>query len=173
MKVTTREVETLNRALVGAPRPSQEYMARYGEVAKVTWRLALIKAGIIEVKDDTYTYDTVVLQDAFNLVWATAHHYFLASIADFTTLPAQAHSDTSVEAAHSMVTAAESIRSMVYEALAVRPMTDIELSEYLEMSENTVRPRRVELYHKGLVESIGKKKTPSNRMANIWGVKAA
>jgi len=172
MKVTTPNIDTLNRALVGAPQPNPEYRARYGVVADRLWRAALVKAGIITVEGECYTYDSEVLQDAYNLVWATAHHYFLADVADFETLPAQGHSDTSVEAAISMVTAAESIRNMVYEALAVRGMTDLELSAHLGLSENTVRPRRVELYHKGLVESIGKKKTPSNRMANIWGVAA-
>lgn len=173
MKVTTPNVDTLNRALIGAPQPNPEYKARYGEVADRLWRAALVKAGIITVEGEFYTYDSEVLQDACNLVWATAHHYFLSDVADFETLPAQGHSDTSVEAAISMVTAAENIRSMVYEALVVRGMTDLELAAHLGLSENTVRPRRVELYHKGLVESVGKKKTPSNRMANIWGVKAA
>jgi predicted HTH transcriptional regulator len=126
--------------------------------------------GIIEQNGNDYTYDSVVLQDHFSLVWAEAHQKFAADVADWLTLPAQAHSDTSLEAAKSMITHAETIRSMVYAALAEQPMTDIELSMHLELSENTVRPRRVELAHKGLVKSVGKKLTPSNRWANVWGV---
>lgn len=171
MKVTTSNLDTLNRALVNAPQPSQEQVARYGDAAKALWRKALIDTGVIERQGDAYTYDSVVLQDHFLLIWATVYQKFAADLADWLTLPAQAHSDTSLAAGASMITHAETLRSMVYEALAAKPMTDIELVSHLGLSENSIRPRRIELAHKGLVESIGKKKTPSGRMANIWGVK--
>lgn len=171
MKVTTSNLDTLNRALVNAPQPAPEDIARYGDAAKALWRNALIEVGIIEKKGNKYTYDSVVLQDHFSLIWVSVYQRFAADLSDWLTLPAQSHSDTSLEAARSMISHAETIRSMVYEALAANPMTDIELSSHLQLSENTVRPRRVELTHKGLVESIGRKKTPSNRWANIWGVK--
>ena len=171
MKVTTSNLDTLHRALVGAPQPTPEYVERYGEAAKALWIHTLIQTGVIEQKGNSYTYDSVVLQDHYLLMWATVYERYAAEVSSWLTLPAQYHSDTSIEAAKSMATQAESIRSMVYEALKVRPMTDIELAVHLEMSENTVRPRRVELTHKGLVESIGKKQTPSKRWANVWGVK--
>jgi len=60
------------------------------------------------------------------------------------------------------------IRKHVLAEIRLRPSTDQEISRALQISENTVRPRRIELRDRGLVESIGKRKTQSGRSANVW-----
>ena len=84
--------------------------------------------------------------------------------------PAQKHSPTSVAAAESIKPHAETMRQRVFECLKV-PATDQELAERLGLADNSVRPRRIELHQAGLVQPVGQKRTKSNRMAVVWGVK--
>ena len=84
---------------------------------------------------------------------------------------AQVHSEASVKAAESMRGKTESIRKMVLKLLEVRPMTDEQLVEMLEMPANTVRPRRIELYQAGLVVKAGTVIAKSGRSATLWSRK--
>jgi len=85
--------------------------------------------------------------------------------------PFIANSATSREAAVSMREKTPSLRARVLEALTIcGPMTDEELSEWFQMSGNTIRPRRIELVKVGAVKEYGTKKTRSGRNAVIWGV---
>lgn len=84
--------------------------------------------------------------------------------------PAQSHSVTSIAAADSMRGKTQTIRDMVYDLLLLGPMTDEQLTETLNMSPSTVRPRRVELMQAGRVEKVGERLTKSGRRAALWGM---
>jgi len=86
------------------------------------------------------------------------------------TAPYQAHSDTSRAAAESVQSKTANLREIVYNTLAQCPMTDEELINKLGLSQNTVRPRRVELLHAGRVEPDGRRATSSGRAATVWRV---
>lgn len=86
-------------------------------------------------------------------------------------LPYQRTSQTSHDAAISMRPHSESLRVRVLRAIeGALPVgiTDQELSTFLKLDENTVRPRRVELVKAGLIESCGTRPTKSGRQANVW-----
>ena len=91
--------------------------------------------------------------------------------------PAQRHSDTSVAAAEAIKPKAASLREQVYQHILKKSdwdgVTDEEISENLEISGNTIRPRRVELVAEGRVVDSGmRRKTRSGRMAAVWVVKS-
>lgn len=88
----------------------------------------------------------------------------------FDQPPFQRHSATSRDAAESMRGKTARIRDVVFETLRNRPMTDEELINEIGISQNTVRPRRVELAQRGLIAEVGKRPTSSGRMAVVWGV---
>ena len=84
--------------------------------------------------------------------------------------PFQAHSETSRDAADSMRGKTAKLRELVFRELSSLPMTDEELIGKIGLSENTVRPRRVELLHAGRIVSDGKRRTQSGRAATVWRV---
>ena len=84
--------------------------------------------------------------------------------------PYQAHSETSHDAAVSMIGKTKTLRDLVYNALIHRSMTDEEISTSLNLASDTARPRRVELVKAGLVEAVGKRPTASGRNATVWAV---
>lgn len=90
----------------------------------------------------------------------------------FPTRPAaQRHSPTSVAAAYSL--APERLSDLHRQVLAYlgqhpEGQTDEEIAAGLELSQNTARPRRVELVRRGLVVEAGQRKTRSNRQAVAW-----
>jgi predicted ArsR family transcriptional regulator len=86
----------------------------------------------------------------------------------FDQPPYQAHSETSRDAAVSMRGKTARIRDLVLDAIKERPSTDEELVARLQISQNTVRPRRVELVQRGLVVEGGRRKTQSGRTAIVW-----
>lgn len=49
------------------------------------------------------------------------------------------------------------------------PTTDADVAEHLQMSGNTLRPRRRELADMGLIEKVGTVPTPGGREAAVWG----
>ena len=62
----------------------------------------------------------------------------------------------------------------VLQALAERSGTDEELSERLNLSGNTVRPRRGELESDGLIAHRGELRTTrSGRKARVWEITIA
>jgi transcription initiation factor IIE alpha subunit len=85
-----------------------------------------------------------------------------------TYLPYQAHSTTSHEAAESMRGKAPSVREKVLAELRRAPATDEELVARLGISQNTVRPRRVELLQAGMIAEVGRRATSSGRYATVW-----
>jgi predicted ArsR family transcriptional regulator len=54
----------------------------------------------------------------------------------------------------------------------IGPSTDAAVAEHLDMSGNTVRPRRRELADMGLVEKVGTVPTPGGREAAVWAAVA-
>lgn len=83
----------------------------------------------------------------------------------------QRHSDTSRAAAESMADARPSALRRVYVCILMAGaagLTDEAIGEHLEMSGNTVRPRRVELVTGGYVAAGGESETRSGRMATRW-----
>lgn len=60
-------------------------------------------------------------------------------------------------------------RVMTYlEAMGQFGATDEQMQEWLMMSANTQRPRRVALWRKGLIEPKGERRTRSGRRAQVW-----
>lgn len=84
-------------------------------------------------------------------------------------LPFVRSSQTSREAAESMTTAPKD-SERVLRAL-VSPMTDEEGATHLNLNPSTYRPRRIELFRKGMIEPKGTRLTQSNRKAVVWGLK--
>ena len=83
--------------------------------------------------------------------------------------PAQAASVTSIAAARSMRGKTGFVRDKVLTALRVRPMTDSEIAQYLGLSENTTRPRRIELVRAGSVVQVTTTRGVSGREMGVWG----
>jgi hypothetical protein len=94
----------------------------------------------------------------------------VTTLLDLIVPASQAHSTASVAAAKSMRGKTASIRERVRLALLERPMTDEELIVEVGGSPSTIRPRRIELMHAGVVVEVGHKTTSSGRLATIWGV---
>ena len=83
--------------------------------------------------------------------------------------PYVSHSITSAEAASSIRVRAKTLRTQVLEVLRTTPMTDEQLADHFgDIRGNTIRPRRVELCHAGLVIESGTTKTKSGRNAVVW-----
>lgn len=79
--------------------------------------------------------------------------------------------ETSLAAAASVSKGrAKGIRKRVLAALAVRPDTDAGLAKRLECPDNSVRPRRIELWRDGKIRAVGTQSRPSGRTAMVWGV---
>lgn len=86
-----------------------------------------------------------------------------------STLPFQAHSETSRQAAVRGAAAAESLRQKVYDYLLLwGPSTDKEIQEGLHMDGSTQRPRRIELMRAGLVAERCRRMQPNGRKATVW-----
>ncbi len=83
--------------------------------------------------------------------------------------PYQRRSRTSRDAAASVRLLTPSLRERVLRVLRTCPMTDSQLAIHLQLSENSVRPRRVELAGLGLVVPVGETQGPSGRKATVWG----
>jgi transcription initiation factor IIE alpha subunit len=89
------------------------------------------------------------------------------------SLPFQAHSETSADAAQSMVPKAPNLRHVVYMAIYRATsfdggLTDEEIVMRTGLNPSTVRPRRVELLRDGRIMAAGKRPTASGRMAMVW-----
>ena len=61
-------------------------------------------------------------------------------------------------------------REAVLRLLRRRPATDVEIQEWLSMSPNTERPRRVELVEGGFVRDSGQVKRHHGRDHIVWEV---
>jgi len=87
--------------------------------------------------------------------------------------PAVAGSLTSAQAADSLGPAAlNAMQRRVYQLLQLHPdgLTDEEIACRLCMNPSTERPRRIELFRRGLVVRGGVRKTKSGRNADVWRV---
>ena len=84
--------------------------------------------------------------------------------------PVQSHSATSIAAGESMRGKTATLREQVLQALTMRPMTDEQLSDHLNLNPSTCRPRRIELVQRQLVKSVGVVKSRSGRSMNVWGL---
>ena len=84
--------------------------------------------------------------------------------------PYQPQSETSMEAAVSMVGKTKTLREQVYALLVSEPATDEQIAVRLNLAPNTARPRRVELAKAGRIVEVGKAPTASGRSAVVWGV---
>ena len=85
-------------------------------------------------------------------------------------LPSARGSQTSLAAALSMMgRPADNARQRVLDCIWLcGPVTDQEIAQMLGMSENTVRPRRLELERDGLLVKAGTRRTQSGREAVKW-----
>jgi DNA-binding IclR family transcriptional regulator len=91
------------------------------------------------------------------------------------TAPYQRHSDTSRDAALSVLSSAAQSRLRVFNFLKQCPegCTDEEIAEALSMNPSSARPRRVELVAAGIVEDSGfRRRTKSGRKATVWSARA-
>lgn len=89
----------------------------------------------------------------------------------FDSVPYQAHSETSREAADEIGGKAGTIRRRVLDCIRSRPdgMTDAEVQSVLGLEGSTQRPRRVRLVELGLVRDSGRVRTThSGRKATVW-----
>jgi hypothetical protein len=85
-----------------------------------------------------------------------------------------AHSQTSVDAGHSVKPITGFQRRKVFAAIKAYGLSGItcqQLEIVLEMSGNSIRPRIVELMEQGLIEEAGTRPTKSNRQATVYVVK--
>lgn len=85
--------------------------------------------------------------------------------------PPHVDSDTSIAAAASIASAAESIRAQVLQYVADSPAgaTDNELENALGLRHQTASPRRRELVLMGFLRDSGdRRKTDSGRGATVW-----
>jgi hypothetical protein len=80
------------------------------------------------------------------------------------------NTDTSREAAESMKPHAATIRSRVLATITAFGIgvSDQQLATLMDLPENTVRPRRVELERAGLIRHEGYTTTASGRRARCW-----
>jgi len=88
-------------------------------------------------------------------------------------LPFQKHSRTSILAADKAAGNAASIRERVYQTIkaAADGLTDLEIQALLGIDGSTERPRRIELLNSDRIKAIGTRKTPSGRLATVWGTR--
>jgi len=86
------------------------------------------------------------------------------------SVPYQAHSVTSRQAAKQVKGSAATLRAKVFDFITRSGgATDEEIQDGLGMNPNTQRPRRRELQQKGLVEDSGHvRATRSGRKAVVW-----
>ncbi|MCH9682616.1 MAG: hypothetical protein K0V04_14365 [Deltaproteobacteria bacterium] len=83
--------------------------------------------------------------------------------------PAARRCPTSVAAADRIRVPAKTYLGRVLEALRDGPKTDDQLCEYTGLRDNSVRPRRIDLVRRGLVENSGAVRlTRSGREAIVW-----
>ena len=82
-------------------------------------------------------------------------------------------SQTSQDASISILPKQRTLQERVFAAIcdSVHGLTDKEISEVTGLSENTARPRRIELTNAGRIQSAGTRPTKSGRQAQIWIVK--
>lgn len=85
--------------------------------------------------------------------------------------PAQAHSETSRQAAVAIAPTSGTLRAKVLAFIQTRGAagaTDEEIAQALGLNPSTARPRRIELVRGGFIEKRGTRKTSSGRAADVW-----
>lgn len=83
--------------------------------------------------------------------------------------PAARRRPTSVAAAEQIRPRRQSNASRVLAAIQAGPKTDQEIAEHTKLTENSVRPRRVELEAAQLIRDSGTtRRTASGRRAIVW-----
>lgn len=89
------------------------------------------------------------------------------------TAPYQPHSNTSRQAAGLILDKLTALQQRVLVFLQQFPegLTDEEMQNGLQMNPSTQRPRRIELWRRGLVAEHGTRKTASGRPAVVWRAK--
>ena len=88
---------------------------------------------------------------------------------DAPTLPFQAHSAISRDAARRGGSLASQARVRVLDAITKwGPLTDEQVANLCEMNPSTARPRRIELMRAGRIVQVGTAKTASGRSAALW-----
>ena len=132
------------------------------------WFSALRAQGIISGEGTL----NVAIEPFYNRrdpVWSrVANSYTMILARSHVRPPAQRHSETSLDAAMAAQAGAPALRQQVLALLREKAHTDAELAELLGRSENSVRPRRVELTKMGLVVANGTQRRETGRMANLW-----
>lgn len=88
----------------------------------------------------------------------------------YPNTPGYRNADTSKAAAESVAASAPSLRGQILASLEKRPATLWELSNDLGMLMQTVSGRVTELHLKGKIQRVGKRQTPTGRMAALWDI---
>lgn len=78
--------------------------------------------------------------------------------------------DTSLEAYQQLTKVNEKQKLVLETIKKIYPCTDQDIATHLGWPINRVTPRRGELEKLNLIESDGKKKTPSGRSAHTWRI---
>lgn len=78
------------------------------------------------------------------------------------------HSEESIEAARSIKSRTSAIRQDILEMLTGEELTDEQIADRLKISQNTSRPRRIELFQAGKIIDAGRTTTSSGRHATLW-----
>ena len=93
---------------------------------------------------------------------------------DFFKLFRRDATDTSVEAAKSIVPSLPNIESLVFEYATMRGkqgFTDDQMNEHFKTTKSTYRARRATLVDKGLIEDSGMRvKGPNGRNMTVWRI---
>lgn len=133
------------------------------------WFRALQECGVIRKDGISYLVQTQMFFDHKDKFWEKVQKTYLNRLAAQVMMaPFQKNSSTSKFAAMSMLEEAPSLRQRVYQLLCSEAHTDYETAAILARSENSVRPRRVELVGLNLVKAVGERKGPSGRNATLW-----
>lgn len=80
--------------------------------------------------------------------------------------------ETSLRAAHQLSANNEhrTLEQIVFDAIAAKPRNDFELQRDLDLSGDTLRPRRWSLQKRGLVEDSGETRKAKRGQAIVWRV---
>ena len=80
--------------------------------------------------------------------------------------------ETSLRAAHELCKGgeAQNLEQLVFDAITERPRNDYELQRDLNLSGDTLRPRRWSLQKRGLVEDSGETRKAKRGQGKVWRI---
>lgn len=160
----------LKRLIARGPQPDMVDTTLWAKNKRdLAWWTALKKCGLFRVDGLSFHVSVQPFFVPTDPIWKEVGITFRRELAKLSVMPsAQLHSTTSKAAAESIRMEVGHIRQQVYNLLINTPSTDSEVAVLLDKSENTTRPRRIELVELGLVHAVGQRFNKSGRKAQIW-----